>query len=61
VEEGSEGSAYRLRELVEILEGCLEEDPVKRWKGDALYVGIVGWALCRKFLSVALCYSHFAH
>jgi hypothetical protein len=45
VEEGSEGSAYRLRELVEILEGCLEEDPVKRWKGNALYVGMVGWAL----------------
>jgi hypothetical protein len=41
VEEGSEGSAYRLRELVEILEGCLEEDPDKRWKGNALYVG---WA-----------------
>ncbi len=42
--EGSEGSAHRLRELVEILEGCLEEDPDKRWKGNALYVGMVGWA-----------------
>jgi hypothetical protein len=48
--EGSEGGAYRLRELVEILEGCLEEDPVKRWKGNALYVGMVGWASYRKFL-----------
>ncbi len=45
VEEGSEGSAHRLRELVEILEGCLEEEPGKRWKGNALYVGMVGWAL----------------
>ncbi len=45
MEEGSDGSAHRLRELVEILEGCLEEDPVKRWKGNALYVGMVGWAL----------------
>jgi hypothetical protein len=41
VEEGNEGSAYRLRELVDILEGCLEEDPGMRWKGNALYVG---WA-----------------
>jgi serine/threonine protein kinase len=50
VEEGNEGSACRLRELVEILEGCLEEDPDKRWKGNALYVRMVGWALCRKLL-----------
>ncbi len=41
VEEGSEGSAYRLRGLVEILEGCLEEDPGRRWKGNALYVGFL--------------------
>jgi serine/threonine protein kinase len=39
VEEGSEGSASRLRELVNILEGCLEEDPSRRWKGNALCVG----------------------
>jgi hypothetical protein len=37
--EGSEGSAGRLRELVDILEGCLEEDPCRRWRGNALYVG----------------------
>jgi hypothetical protein len=43
MEEGSEGSAYRLRELVVILEGCLEEDPGKRWKGNALYVGWAPW------------------
>jgi hypothetical protein len=50
VVEGSEGSAGRLRDLVNILEKCLEEDPGKRWKGNALYVGTHGpwgsWLQC---------------
>ncbi len=29
-------SAGRLQELLGVMEGCLEEDPSKRWKGDAL-------------------------
>ncbi len=57
VVEGSEGSAGRLRELVNILEGCLLEDPDKRWKGNALYVGMVGWALYRRFVFVLPCVS----
>ncbi len=40
--EGSEGSAGRLRQLLDILEGCLEEEPGKRRKLDALYVRL--WA-----------------
>ncbi len=56
VVEGSEGSAYRLRELVRILEGCLEEDPVKRWKGNALYVGMVGsWGCSMPLSGTSLC------
>jgi hypothetical protein len=61
VEEGSEGSASRLRELVEVLEGCLEEDPVKRWKGNALYVVVGSWgcsiSLSDTSLRTRYCYA----
>ncbi len=34
--DGSEGSRGRLRQVVKIMEDCLETDPKKRWKTDAL-------------------------
>jgi serine/threonine protein kinase len=33
---GSEGSRDRLQQVVKIMEGCLDTDPKKRWKTDAL-------------------------
>ena len=45
--DGAEGSRARLGELVGIMEGCLVEDPTKRWKGNALYVSShVGYCHC---------------
>jgi hypothetical protein len=54
--DGIGGSGGRLGELVGIVEGCLEEDPAKRWKGSALYV----LAVLRVFadrLNVRICVS----
>ncbi len=34
--DGSEGSRDRLQQVVKIMEGCLDTDPKKRWKPDAL-------------------------
>jgi len=34
--DGSEGSRGRLQRVVKVMEGCLDTDPKKRWKTDAL-------------------------
>jgi hypothetical protein len=46
VVEGSDGSAGRLRDLVAILERCLEENPSRRPNGGGLYVCVVCHRVC---------------